>query len=247
VSPKAKAAATSPADDDASLKRLPGTGWQTRDGRFTIETASGTWSVSDAEQTDELGLPLVRGPFRSLSDAKAAIEAARGSEPATSTLAEKVAATRRPAKAEGAPPSKAEPPEPPEPPKAAKPRPKPTEPDEPRWIGELQPAERRRARQLIRRLGDRDVRDPEGVVRRDLAGGVPTVARIAVADRLAAALGADPGPGDVRLAGRLLEALTEGRDDSLDVRWRLVDEDGRPVGVLTDDVAAARKRAKGNA
>ena len=89
------------------------------------------------------------------------------------------------------------------------------------------------------------MRDPEGVVRRDLAGGVPTVARIAVADRLAAALGQHPGPGDVRLAGRLLEALTEGRDEALDVRWRLVDEDGRPVGVSTDDVAALPEAREG--
>ena len=66
-------------DDTASLKRLAGRGWQTRDGRFTIETASGTWSVVDEEQTDDLGLPLVRGPFRSLTEAKAAIEEARTS------------------------------------------------------------------------------------------------------------------------------------------------------------------------
>jgi hypothetical protein len=51
-------------DDSASLKRLAGRGWQTRDGRFTIETARAR-SVVDEEQTDDLGLPLVRGPFRS--------------------------------------------------------------------------------------------------------------------------------------------------------------------------------------
>ena len=54
-------------EDTGSLRRLAGRGWQTRDGRFTIETASGTWSVVDEEQTDDLGLPLVRGPFRSLT------------------------------------------------------------------------------------------------------------------------------------------------------------------------------------
>jgi hypothetical protein len=122
---------------------------------------------------------------------------------------------------------------------------KAAEPDEPRWITELEPADRRRARQLIRRLEDGDVRDPEGVVRRDLAGGVPTVARIAVADALAEVLGGDPSAGEVRLAGRLLAALTEGRDEALEVRWKLVDDEGRPVGVSSDDVAAARKRAKG--
>jgi len=32
-------------DDDASLKRLGGGRWQTRDERFTIEPESGTWVV----------------------------------------------------------------------------------------------------------------------------------------------------------------------------------------------------------
>ena len=232
MSPKAKAAEQS-ADDDRSLKRLPGTGWQTRDGRFTITTASGTWSVTDEEQTDELGLPLVRGPFRSLTDAKAVIEAARGSEPATSTLVKPADRPKAPPKDE-AEAAKAEP----------KPKPRLVEPEEPRWITELEPADRRRARQVIRRLEDRGVRDPEGVARRDIGGGVPTIPRIAVADALAAVLGEDPSPGDVRLANRLIETLIEGRDEGLDVRWKLVDDEGRPVGVSSDDVTAARKRAK---
>lgn len=33
--------------DDASLKRLGGGRWQTRDERFTIEPDSGTWVVVD--------------------------------------------------------------------------------------------------------------------------------------------------------------------------------------------------------
>ena len=48
---------------DEGLKRLGGGRWQTRDERFTIEPQSGTWVLVDAEQTDDLGLPLVRGPF----------------------------------------------------------------------------------------------------------------------------------------------------------------------------------------
>ena len=79
------------AADDDSLKRLGGGRWQTRDERFTIEPESGTWVVLDAEQTDDLGLPLVRGPFGSLTAAKAAIAGARGSEPVVSPLAAKVA------------------------------------------------------------------------------------------------------------------------------------------------------------
>ena len=82
-------AATS--DPDESLKRLGGGRWQTRDERFTIEPQSGTWVVVDAEQTDDLGLALVRGPFGSLGAAKAAIAEARAAEPATSPLASRVA------------------------------------------------------------------------------------------------------------------------------------------------------------
>lgn len=222
-------------DDTASLKRLAGRGWQTRDGRFRIETASGTWSVVDEEQTDDLGLPLVRGPFRSLTEAKAAIEEARTSEPARSTLAQ------RPSTA-----VKATAPPVPEPRTKAAPKPtkpsKPEEPEEPRWIAELEPADRRRATRLIARLGELGVRDPEGIARKDVAGGVPTVARVAVADRLAT-LFDDAEPGNLKLVTKLLDILGEGRDEGLDVRWRLVDADGRPVGVSADDVAAARKRA----
>jgi len=75
---------------DEPLKRLGGGRWETRDGRFTIEPGSGTWSVLDAEETDDLGLPLVRGPFRSLTDAKAAIATARESKAPASPLADRV-------------------------------------------------------------------------------------------------------------------------------------------------------------
>jgi len=221
-------------DDTASLKRLGGRGWQTRDGRFTIETASGTWSVVDEEQTDDLGLPLVRGPFRSLTEAKVAIEEARTSEPARSTLAKRPSAAVETAPSPKAAPKKATP-------TPSKPE-EPEEPEEPRWIAELQPADRRRATRLIARLGDLGVRDPEGVARKDVAGGVPTVVRVAVADRLAELLD-DADHSTLKLVTKLIDVLGEGRDESLDVRWRLVDADGRPVGVSADDVAAARKRA----
>ena len=80
---------------DTSLRRLGGGRWQTRDERFTIEPQSGTWVVVDADQTDDLGLPLVRGPFRSLTDAKAAIEGARGSDALRSPLEERIEEVRR--------------------------------------------------------------------------------------------------------------------------------------------------------
>ena len=239
MSPKAKAAteAARP-EDDASLKRLAGVGWQTRDGRFTIETASGTWSVTDAEQTDDLGLPLVRGPFRSLTEAKAAIDTARSSKPATPSLAARPAAAE--AKAAGKQPTDAAMAKP----AKAKPS-KPEEPKEPRWISELDAGDRRRARQLLRHLEDAGARDAEGIVRRDLVGDVPTVARFAAARRVADTLG-DADAATAKVATRLVDILVDGRDDDLDVRWRLVDEAGRPIGVTADDIAAARKLRRGD-
>jgi len=229
VSPKASA-------DDTSLKRLPGQGWQTRDGRFTIETASGTWSLLDAEQTDDLGLPLVRGPFRSLAEAKAAIDEARSSQPVTSTLADRAATAKRPA-AMSAQGNDA-------PPKAqARKQAEAAEPAEPRWIAELDAADRRRAHRLIAALAKRDIRDAEGIVRRDLAGDVASVARVALAEHVAALLDdADADAATTKVAARLIAALVEGRDDDLDVRWRLVDGDNRPITLSSDDVTAGRDR-----
>ncbi len=75
------------AQTDEALKRLGGGRWATKDGRFTIEPQGGTWSLVDVEQTDELGLPLVRGPYRSLTAAKEAIAEARGGDAPASPLA----------------------------------------------------------------------------------------------------------------------------------------------------------------
>jgi hypothetical protein len=230
-------------DEEGSLKRLGGGRWQTRDERFTIEPQSGTWVIVDGEQTDDLGLPLVRGPFRSLTDAKAAVETARGAAAPESPLADRIKkGDARPATAKREPsagkndadkgtltrPTKPKAPEP---------------PPEPRWISELTPRDRGRARRLIEQLDDAGVRDAEGIVRQDLTGGVPTVARLALADRLAAIL---PSAADAkavdRAIGQLVEQMDEGRDEALGVRWRLVDGDGRPVGLTAEDLRAAAKR-----
>jgi hypothetical protein len=222
-------------DDDSSLKRLGGGRWQTRDERFTIEPQSGTWVLVDAEQTDDLGLPLVRGPFRSLTEAKAAVATARGTAAPESPLADRIkkgagsAAKAKGISARSTKPSKSEPPEP---------------PPEPRWIAALAARDRGRARRLIEQLEEAGVRDAEGVVRQDLTGGVPTVARVALSDRLAALLpsGADARAFE-RAIGRVVEQLDDGRDEGLDVRWRLVDGHGRPLGLTGEDLRAAAKRA----
>src|SRR5436190_1604351 len=233
---------------EESLKRLGGGRWQTRDERFTIEPQSGTWSVVDARETDDFGLPLVRGPFKSLTDAKAAIGAARSGAPKPSPLAarleakpatrsskpdksaakpEKSAAAAKPAAAaaSSAPTAGRKPRlEAAEPPANAKParREPDEEPRDPAWFRDLDPADRGHARRLIDRLTADGFADAEGTVRRDLAGGVPALAAHAIAARLGA-LDVDAGPDDVA------ELLAEGRDEALGVRWRLVDGEGRPI------------------
>ena len=252
--PRATKAPVDP--DDAPLKRLGGGRWQTRDERFTIEPQSSTWVVVDAEQTDDFGMPLVRGPYPSLTAAKDAISGARASEPATSPLVDRIerrkAVPPRDAKADAKgitaaassrhetssdadepPPSgsstttKGARPKAP----AAEPA-EPSEPEEPGWMRDLDAAERGRARRLMARLGEDDVKDAEGLVRRDLVGDVPALARHALGRRLAA-LGDDATPAEVA------ELLAEGRDERLGVRWRLVDGEGRPI------VLEPRARRKG--
>ena len=78
-----------------ALKRAGAGRYESGDGRFVVEQSSGRWMVIDAEATDDLGLPLVRGPFGTLDDARTAIDTARSGPAPTSGLAEKIAARPR--------------------------------------------------------------------------------------------------------------------------------------------------------
>jgi ribosomal protein S18 acetylase RimI-like enzyme len=103
--PKGKAAAP---PDPTKLKRSSPGSYASADGRFTVEQASGRWLVLDAEQHDDLGMPLVRGPFATLDEARAAAAAARSGPAPTSDLAARLAAgpTHRPAGTKRAIPGK---------------------------------------------------------------------------------------------------------------------------------------------
>jgi hypothetical protein len=211
-------------DDKAEgLRRLGGGRWQTRDERFTIEPQSGTWAVVDATQTDDLGLPLVRGPFKSLTAAKEAIAAARGEAAPSSPLKDRPVAAAANTSGKAASKARATSATTKETPK------EPEEPEEPRWFRDLEPDDRRRAARLIDRLTEAGARDPQGIVRRDLVGDVPTIAAFAV-QRAIRELGPDPSVADVA------DILAEGRDRQLDVRWSLVDGDGRPIRLDPDDL-----------
>jgi ribosomal protein S18 acetylase RimI-like enzyme len=91
----ASAGRTSNATGDDALKRERAGTYRTKDGRFTVEQSSSGWLLLDGEQTDDLGLPLARGPFPTLDAAREAIAAARSGPAPTSTI-EPRAARRKP-------------------------------------------------------------------------------------------------------------------------------------------------------
>jgi hypothetical protein len=226
------------------LRRLGGGRWETKDGRFTIEPQSGTWVAVDSTQTNEFGLPLVRGPFPSLGAAREAIETARTEGPARSPLEDRIEEARREAPRQPASStstvkakkgSKAEPAPsregslPPSP----KPQPAPEPPPEPAWLRNLTPADRRRAKGLIARLAELGIEHGEDIVRADVAGDQPALARLALERRLGdvAKAASDPQTA-VRAA---IEAILDGKDDDTGARWRLVDGDGRQITTVKLD------------
>ena len=244
--------------NDGALKRLGGGRRQTRDERFTIEPESGTWVVIDGEQTDDLGLPLVRGPFGSLNAAKAAIVGARESEPAISPLAAKVAEHRdRPPvapanalkphvievakpKAEPAPPPKlallSESPSPPEPAKSqARPVPTP-EPAPP-----LEPPTPPEPKWLLA-LTPAERRRAHELIERLAKAGAPDpeiIAEHEIAGKEPAVAAFAVERAIERLApgatpAAVARLLAEGEAGDLAVHWRLVDGDDRQVVLNLD-------------
>ena len=209
------------AKDDAALRRLGGGRWETRDGRFAIEPQSGTWVIVDSETTDELGLPLVRGPFPSLTAAREAIASARTGAPAASPLAGRLEQARAAAPEKAADRRGAR--------KAVPPAPGPPEP---KWLTELGPADRRRVKDLIGRLEQAGIDGAERVARDEVAHDRPAIVRSVLTRRLRAisdAAGGTEGRAAVRAA---VAALLAGSERGVGVRWRLVDGDGREIGDL---------------
>ena len=227
-----------------SLKRLGGGRWETRDGRFQIEPQSGTWVIVDTTQTNEFGLPLVRGPFPSLTAAKEAIEGAREEGPVTSPLAERLGggATAEP-KRETPAPAKGRPdkpksgvdePELEEPQKAgSEPEPEIPEalpPPEPLWLRQLKPVSRQRARDLIERLESLGFDDAEAIARSEIADGAPAIVRAAIRRQVEAAMKGNRSVDSVVEA--VVDVLVSGEDEELGVGWGLVDDRSRPIDRL---------------
>lgn len=89
---RAKPKATAKLPPDPMELRRQGAGRHaTGDGRFVVEQSSNGWMVTDAERSNELGLPLVRGPFTTLVAAREAVAAARSGPLPISNLADRIA------------------------------------------------------------------------------------------------------------------------------------------------------------
>jgi ribosomal protein S18 acetylase RimI-like enzyme len=114
-------AKSAPPPDPDKLKRETAGRYVTGDGRFTVEQGSNGWTIQDAEQTDDFGLPLVRGPFPTLDAAREAIATARTGPTPLSALADRP--RPKPAKATDRPARRSRPAGAPEP---AEPAPPPT-------------------------------------------------------------------------------------------------------------------------
>jgi hypothetical protein len=184
--------------------------------------------VVDAEQTDDLGLALVRGPFRSLTAARDAIEQARGQGAAVSPLADIVeTAKARPSAAPRSANRDARRTAPRPPDRAGT----PDEPREPAWLTELDVAERRRARALLRRLEQAGVADATAVARAELVQDRPAVAQLAIERRLRTLVEAAASDAE-SVARAVADALIHGDDAALGVGWRLTDTSGRPIRKL---------------
>ena len=248
--------------DEQALRRLSGGRWQTRDERFTIEPQSGTWVVIDGEATDELGLPLVRGPFGSLTAAKEAIAEARRGAPATSPLADALAAAQ--ARAEPAQPAQpatlgrkrrsAGKPTRPEPPPKRGPEPPPKREPEaaPEAAPEAEPADQSpdepepgREPAWLGALGRRDRRRADALLERLARAGVDDAAEVArqeiveeqpalarLAIRRRLTAAVAEAKSPADAAERASRILAAGDDEALEVAWRLVDADGRDIGAL---------------
>ena len=120
----ARAGDTTATPDPTTLKRKSAGSYRTPDGRFTVEEASGRWMLLDAKQRDDLGLPLARGPFDTLAEARSAMAEARSGPAPESRLKGRTALGGGPAAGAGkARPGSSQAPTPAKPAKAPQPLP----------------------------------------------------------------------------------------------------------------------------
>jgi hypothetical protein len=155
-------------DPNKLVRQSAGT-YRSADERFEVRGEGNRWFLVDAQQADELGQELVRGPFATLKDVRAAIPEARRAD------LKPLERPKQPAKPKAG--------------KKAGPAPPPS------WIDRLPKAEASRVRSLIRALEREGIADAEQLVRRDREGLGPEVATRLIEQRLDALLEGVPEEG----------------------------------------------------
>jgi hypothetical protein len=168
-------------DDPDRLVRQKAGGYRTADERFDVQGSASRWFLTDQQQTDELGQPLIHGPYANLDELKASLPDARR-QPAkggprlrvitgTGDAAPepKRASGRKGAAAAGARAARA-------------PAPQPAK----TWLDELPAADARRMRAMVRALEREGVDKAEQLVHRDRDGLLPAVATQLIEWRLEA-------------------------------------------------------------
>ena len=187
-------------DDPNKLVRQSAGTYRSSDEGFEVTGGGNRWYLIDTQQTDDLGQPLVQGPFATLDVVRDALPAAR--------RADLKPVARSPARDTRKPRAK----------KAARP---------PSWIDKLQPGEATEVRALIRALEREGIGDAEKLVRRDRQGLAPAVARRLVDQRLEQILDELPAEGREparALIRRVAAVLTdEGRSKDPLPGWVLVE------------------------
>lgn len=173
-------------DPDKLVREEAGT-YHTADGRFEARETAGEWFLVDAEQTNEFGQELIRGPFATLKALRAAIPGAREAKASRLRTRARLATRRGPPEVEPPPPP-------------------------PSWIDGLSRADAARVRLLIRALEGEGVADADAIVHRDREGLFPTVAATLIQRRLDALV--DDLPEKARrpardLIRRAVEVLTD--------------------------------------
>jgi hypothetical protein len=211
---KLKAAITKPPKD---WQREAAGSHTSADGRFTLEgDGAGRWFVRDAEQADDLGLPRTTGPFPTLAAAKAAAAEQREHGPEASPLAERLEAAASRAPSPRSRPAAGDPSSPPRADSTSEAgssrssarspaRPTPAPPAPPSWLETLEAKDRpaaRRARELVHDLETLAFDDAEGIVRRDILGGQPEVAKRLLVEAIRRAVAANLAPDALISAAR---------------------------------------------
>jgi len=172
-----------PAPDD--LLRQEAGNYLSGDSRFEVRQSDANWYVVDREQTNEFGQELIRGPYGSMKDARAALPGARDITPLLRSRARTTKPAAKPAKSE------------------EKPVPKPPPQT---WIDRLPKGEQVEVKALIRALEKEGVDDADALVRRDRQGLLPAVAIELLNNRLAAVVDKLPEK-DRPLARKLINQL----------------------------------------